>query len=91
MKLKDVVKKLDQYLEKHPNLANKEVYLWDEDNQAYVGFKNLLKGHKKGFVDPEDANRNSFGEDEMCFSVSMHNEFYCDNKKKDELEQVVLL
>lgn len=91
MMLKDITKKLNQFLEKNPDLADKHVYLWDEDNEAYVGFNNLLKGRKKGFIYIDEANRNSFGEGEMCYSVAMLNRFYCDNKKKDELKKIVLL
>lgn len=91
MKLKDVVRKLTEHLEKYPELADKDVYLWDEDNQAYIGFKNLLKGRKKAFIYPDDASRNSFGEDEVCYSVKMLNEFHNDNKKKADLKKIVLL
>ena len=88
MKLKTVVEKLNAFLEKYPDRANEEVFLWDEDGQTYVGFDKMLKARKKAYIE-KDCIRNGYGEDEVFFTIADFKDMV--GGKKEELIQIVLL
>jgi len=91
MKLNKLVQKLNKLIEQNPELADKHVFLWSEHDENFIGFNDLLKYKKKGFIEKGQAGTSRLGEEEVFFSVKEYNDMFDEKFKKEDLEQVVLL
>lgn len=91
MQLKEVVSKLNKLLEKNPELGNQHVYLWSEHDENFIGFNDLLKYKKKGFIEKGQTGTSRLGEEEVFYSVKDYNDMFDEQFKKSDLEQIVLL
>lgn len=90
MKLNELINKLQKFGEDHPELMDKEVYVWDEYNESYVGLNNFQKFRNKGYIE-KDIHSNSLSEEDVCYSVKDFNDLYSTKYKKDDLQTIVLL
>ncbi|MEF9957874.1 MAG: hypothetical protein RSA22_13915 [Acinetobacter sp.] len=92
MQLKTLVENLNNFLEKNPDLADQQVFLWDEHGEKYIGFDNYMKFRHKAFVEKGEDDTNQLGEEEVFFTVKDYKDFIGDSKiTKKDLAQIILL
>lgn len=91
MKYKDLVKKLNDHLQKNPELGELHVYHWSEHDENYIGFDDTFKNSKKGFIEKGQTGTCRLGEEEVFYTVKEYNDTFDEKFKKDDLEQIILL